>query len=94
MISRRPDFDGQVEVDRAVEAARAHQGRVEVGGPVGGADDEDVGRRVGGLVEVAPGGKPVVHEVDQRAAKRIAAGGWSKDWSWISSSLTTPATPS
>ena len=33
----------QVEVDRAVEAARAQQRGVEVGGAVGGADDEDVG---------------------------------------------------
>ena len=44
MISRRPLRLGQVEVDRAVEAARAQQSGVEVGGPVGGADHEDVGR--------------------------------------------------
>ena len=38
---------------RPVEAARAEQRGVEVGGPVGGADDEHVGRRGLGLAQLA-----------------------------------------
>ena len=43
----------QVEVDRAVEAARPQQRRVEVVGPVGRADDEDVRRDRGRLAQLA-----------------------------------------
>ena len=52
MISRRPLRLGQVEVDRAVEAARAQQRGVEIVGPVGGPDHQDVGRAasVGALI--------------------------------------------
>ena len=57
---------GQIEVDGAVEPARSQQGRVEVGGAVGGSDDQDVGRHVGGLAQPAVGRQPGVDDVDEQ----------------------------
>ena len=48
-----------------------------------------------GLSQLAVGGQPAVDHVDEPALEpRPTAGGWSKDCSWISSSLTTPGMPS
>ncbi len=49
---------GQIEGDGAVEAPGPQQGGVEVGGPVGGPDDQHVGRRHVRLAQRAdrPGG--------------------------------------
>ena len=94
MISWRASRLGEPEVDRAVEAAGSHEGRVEVGGPVGGGDHQDVGAFGPGLVQRG-GPRPEAFTSSISAPRSRWPGvGSSKDWSWTSSSLTTPATPS
>ncbi len=55
---------GQAEVDVAVEAARPQEGRVEVGGPVGRPDDQNVGRGLHRPRQATVDGQPDVDGVD------------------------------
>ena len=96
MISRRPRAARQVEVDRAVEAARAAAAR-------GRGRRRGWSRRSRGCWPAPAaasrswrcGGQEAVDPVDEPAADlRRRSVGSSNDCSWMSSSLTTPAMPS
>src|SRR5215217_9163740 len=69
---------GQVEVEPAVEAAGAQQGRVEGVGPVGGRDDQDVVVAGGPLGQLGGGRQPAVTESSSRPTSRSPRGGVSK----------------
>jgi hypothetical protein len=62
-----PTGVGQVEVEPAVEAPGAQQGRVEDLGPVGGRDHQDVVVAGGPLGQLGGGRQPAVQPVDQPA---------------------------
>ena len=64
----------EVEVDRAVETARAHERGVEVLGAVGGPDHQDVRRLGARRVELPVCRDPTVDPVDGPVAQALAAG--------------------
>ena len=64
----------EVEVDRAVEAARAQERGVEVGRAVGGPDHQDVRRLRTRRVDLSVRGHPAVDPVDGPVAQALAAG--------------------
>ena len=64
----------QVEVDRAVEPTRPQQRGVEIRRPVGGADDEHVGRRRHLTTDLAVRRQPPVDNVDAPVPQPRAKG--------------------
>ena len=66
---------GQVEVDRSVEPARAQEGGIEIVGPVGGPDEQDVRRRRQGLAQPVVRREPPVRPLDHPTAHPLAERG-------------------
>ena len=62
-----PGAAGKAEVDVAVEPTGTHQGGVEIAGPVGGPDHEDVGRGVGRLAQPPVLRQPGIDHLDALA---------------------------